>query len=539
MFLKGLVQKFIKREENSGIQQPMKSTEPIISTTPLFITQLEEAIAQLEKGNAKYLHSTYMVFATESQSLIRKGAKAIACLLKSYSMKKMIDLSEQFRQYTSLDWFVDWSKVELDFIRECCCSEEDYVYILIVGTFHPNGYYREKCLKELIKYENTLPYLILRMNDWVKIIRDYAVKAVMGKMEHSSLLDLLGAIPALDKVQNSGRRDREDLLKIQTFLEEIIGRNREILTMEDIFKYDDTIRRSIYRYLITDQILDFYTAKHLFEREKNGVCQIMIISGLLKYEDCNIDQLDQLLHHKNPVVRRRVLERKYTLVKDYWPELERMLLDTNAGVREQTSYILRHYSTIDIEEYYMEALQGEDFLQAIIGLGDLGNKDIADILKPYLIDFRERVVKAALTSIGRLLEDEGEDIYWNYLLDERISVSKAAYTIISKNKIYYGVNILYDGLCSSSMPHVKRYILNLLLRENSWKSLPYLIYLYQEPEFEKYRDKILRGMHIRKLYYTVRQEEAKKIEDALTAYGKFLPEGLEKAIRFELKYAAK
>ena len=50
-------------------------------------------------------------------------------------------------------------------------SDRDYFWILALGSFHPNGYYRQACLEEMAGYPGALPFLVLRLNDWVGEVR--------------------------------------------------------------------------------------------------------------------------------------------------------------------------------------------------------------------------------------------------------------------------------------------------------------------------------------------------------------------------------
>lgn len=63
----------------------------------------------------------------------------------NWNKKSRLELYERFRELTSLEWFVDWQKVSITGILEKL-EPEDGNYVLILGTFHPNGYFREACV---------------------------------------------------------------------------------------------------------------------------------------------------------------------------------------------------------------------------------------------------------------------------------------------------------------------------------------------------------------------------------------------------------
>ena len=93
--------------------------------------------------------------------------------LESLTLRQMTGLYERFRTFISLEWSIDWSSLSLNSILRALCGKdqgEERKYVLILGTFHPNGYFRERCMEELAKESGALPYLMLRANDWVKPI---------------------------------------------------------------------------------------------------------------------------------------------------------------------------------------------------------------------------------------------------------------------------------------------------------------------------------------------------------------------------------
>ena len=61
-------------------------------------------------------------------------------------MKQVIRLSEHFRQYTSMEWSIDWKKLNIREKKDWFRSDRDYFWVLALGSFHPNGYYRQACL---------------------------------------------------------------------------------------------------------------------------------------------------------------------------------------------------------------------------------------------------------------------------------------------------------------------------------------------------------------------------------------------------------
>lgn len=498
-----------------------------------------EAIEKLEQKEISYLHIVYGAFACKDKALVEQAGRAIIGLLESYTMEQMIRLSEKFRQYTSMEWQTDWGEISLHSLRENFSSSQDYVYALILGSFHPNGYFRESCIRELAEYPDTLPYLVLRMNDWVKPVRESAFYFTMIKMKDCSLHEILQSAPAIEKLHRSQRCSRDYIRTAQERMMERIRSECNTVLLDQISGCEFAVRKNIYRLLFTDSILDLAKADELLKSEKHSFCQSLIITGILRFYPCTEERIQTYLHHKSSCVRRKALEYQYQITGGIWPGLESMLLDSNMGIRELAAYYLRRHSELDIAGYYLTHLSDEKPETAILGLGETGGKETASFLMPFLNHSLPKVVQSTLLSLGRLLGEEGSQIFRKYLLDDRPSVKKAAYRVICANHIQYGAEWIYETYLAAEDMLLRRYLLKLLFREPSWKRLPYLLLLSGTVEDEHLEACILGRMRMRSLYVKLSRAEEQRILAILSEKEKQLPERLAADIRFDLKFIVK
>ena len=139
-------------------------------------------------------------------------AKSIYVQLSTCSSNQMILLEKTFRTYSLLEWYANWEKVEIAFIRENIKEKREKFYVFVLGTFHPNGYFREKCMMELSRDQEAFPYILLRMNDGVRPIREKATHIAYTGIEHISIETLLISLPYLDKLLK-GRSCNHELVK--------------------------------------------------------------------------------------------------------------------------------------------------------------------------------------------------------------------------------------------------------------------------------------------------------------------------------------
>lgn len=505
----------------------------------IFNDSLTEAEAGLKEKDERWLHIAYGAFASGDPELICRAGCAVRSLLNDYDLQKMIGLSETFRQYTSMEWYIDWNAVRPVDLKKWLVSEVEYRYAMILGSFHPNGYYREKCLRELVNCKNSLPFILLRMNDWVEEIRLFAEAAASRMIQSCPVEDLFIAMPALDKVRRSGRRSVEDISKAERLLMVRLEGEAGGISVGEVLGFDFGVRKSVYRFLFSDRILDMEKAEQFLQREKHSFCQLLIITGILKYYDCPAEQAERCLKHKNACVRRKALEYKYGIVKSAWPGLDSMLLDSSAGIRGFVVFILERHEGFDTLGFYLKHLNDEDPVIPIIEIGNRGEAGLADVLVPFLNHPREKVVKYTLTATGKLAGRERKDLFWTYLFDPRPSVSKTAYFAAVKNGIRYGSDILYEAILHSSSDLTKRYLVNLLIHEKCWERMPFLIHLYGNPAMEILRNEILSGLRGRNLYCRITQAQGQAVIQSLEEYGECLPVQVVKEILFDLKFVMK
>lgn len=68
---------------------------------------------QAGKMDMSSLSQVYCAVATEDRKLVQSGGRAIGMVMKHMTMKQVIRLSEHFRQYTSMEWSIDWKELDI------------------------------------------------------------------------------------------------------------------------------------------------------------------------------------------------------------------------------------------------------------------------------------------------------------------------------------------------------------------------------------------------------------------------------------------
>ena len=138
------------------------------------------ALPSFQKGNLEYISVLQSVFAlNDAMDYQRAVADAYINLLAQSTVKQLIYIENHCRIYPafyewneSFMWKPCWENADMSRERFQQLSDEQYQAVLKLGTFHTDGYCRQICIAELSACEDSLPFFIFRMNDWVEAIRE-------------------------------------------------------------------------------------------------------------------------------------------------------------------------------------------------------------------------------------------------------------------------------------------------------------------------------------------------------------------------------
>lgn len=490
---------------------------------------IKNAITQLQEHPHDWLSlyaTGYQVLSYDEPQIIKQLENITDYYLSSMKICQLIKVGETWRSYTSMMWAIDWRLIDIQTLN----SNES---LMIMGSFHPSGYFREKCLRLLSNYPDSLPLLMLRMNDWVKEIQELAYHLTHERLKECSFKELIQSAYILIKVRNSKRRNQVHWEKIEACYNEALNKYISDFDCQYFFKQEVGVRQAIYR-LILENAISPSLLKKLMDIEKDTFCLSLIIKNMLTnlYDH---EKIKSYFNHRSFYVRKEAYTRYYQLVQNTWDGIENALLDKSYSIREYIRYIVKKHSQFDILAFYLEHL---DQAEALLGVGECGNQEHINFLLSKLESPDERVIKASLKSLSNLMDYQGADIYWKFLLDNRVSLSKTAYLAIRKNKVHYGVDVIYQHYLQSRQEHKKRYLLTLLLEEDSWERLPYLLKLYWYSD-TKIQRRIQMKVEQRNPYKKVSLELKESIINCLNSPIFNIPKNVIESILFDLKFVCR
>jgi len=362
------------------------------------------------------------------------------------------------------------------------------VSLLGVASFHSSGYVREEAIHRLAKIMTgmELPFLLIRLNDWVSEIRRTTRNYVQVRLRPDYADHFIAHLTLVYRLQQAGRDDHHLLIEaVETLLKK--SECRAALGL-GLGSTDRFTRRISYR-LAADSA-DVGLASLLDEALKD--CDPVIrlwaarnVISAFDDEECQA-YLSRLKRDRFMPVRREALRALLSKFPQRMiEELQVALLDTHASIREEAGYRLRQIAPIDMSGFYRDALKsGEEssLAAAISGLGVTGTADDANLLHPYINHPRVKIRRAVLQALSRLSGETNLDVFLNGLLDPSPSVSSEAKKALILRVRLVGGSRLWEVFSRATTTHLKLKALTLISRLDKWESIPFLIRAAGDPE---------------------------------------------------------
>ena len=534
-----------KRNLDTGTtyeKKPGFTGEGLVRTGPDFTDEgLAKAVTELETGLEGWLPYIYAYLVSDDPMHVVIAASAIADYMKKLSIRKIIQLDDRFREYTIRGYlldYVNWETVDVSVLKDKIVDEEKYLWVLRLGTFHPNGYFREKCINELASDPASYLYLLLRLRDWVPEVRNAAMKAC-SDVTKLGPEDVINCLHPLEKLKRSMRIADYYLNDLERKITDRIDEFPGVISKDLLGRYDENTRRALYRLLLDHKKLSKDEVCAILSFERYYPNQRYVIQNYIERYEVTVEELDEFIDHRSTAVQRCAIEKKFAMTGKTWDGLEEKLLSPSLNIREIVRYYLIKDMNFDCRAYYIAHLEGDKTRYSILGLGEAGKPEDADLLMKYLGNKEAHIVSNTLRSLARLRGTACSEVYWKYLTDERRSVVKQAYNNIRGLHIRYGAKRIYELLEKTEEETLRKKLLILLINESYWDRVPYLLMLFKPQNGGIPYDVLRKGFNSSSTYSNVSESQAKWIEEILEDEEYKIPEKTARKVRFDLSFFRK
>jgi HEAT repeat protein len=458
-----------------------------LTQTDAIVTRVRLVAAQNEPLAVRDLLP--LLFVAE-QRITEAAAHAIHHLITLIAPRELPWLDEQVRR-THSEWIAPgsaWLELTPVDLFRLTAFGAPAVSLLGLASFHERGFVRQAAVELLAEHSGgaELPFLLLRLNDWVDNVRRVALQTVEARLVPRYAEHFVRNLDLVTRLEQRTRGQHRSVIDgVLTILR--TSQNRGALL--DIVRSPNRFQRRLgYRLLLEaaqneaenclrDAIRDIDPAIRMWAVDRAG--EVLTGSNLT-------DFLSLALRDPLPRVRSQALSVLHQRDPQQAVEQARgALLDASATLRQQARVILRQAGIGEFASFYRRALAHEERSRlrqaALRGLGESGDAADEPLLMAYITDGVPRVREAALWALDKLTGVLNLAEFMKALLDPSPAVSRQAARIVSAYMPRIDPESLWQIFAQTEQTHTRRNVLHLAARLRKWESLPLLLLALDVP----------------------------------------------------------
>lgn len=447
-----------------------------LGSNPESLVNALEAIAH--SAEAKAIPEFLYLLVIGKGEVWRAAAEAADKLITALEPSDYVALDQMVR---SVEFHSPWRKMQSGDLKRFT-ETEFAVSLLGLASFHPNGYVRESAVKELVRQNSgaVIPFLLLRMNDWVGSIRQIAFQALRDRLNPFYAKHFLKNWPLVIHLKQCGRADAEisvavtSLLKTEACVEAVQSgmnsRNR-------------TVRRASFQLMAESAASARLDILSQLTRDSDPGMRTWAAHHLLP--DIPDSELPEVV---KPMLKDRympVRSQALALLVQRRPEVAREallagLLDPHVSVRELARYYQMQSADFEASGFYRNALlngNSDDQYAAICGLGETGGAGDGEFVVNFLHHKEPKLRRAAVYALGRLDGTEYQMRIFAMLSDPQSRVVKQAVKSLLPLARQLPMQWIRDLPETDDRRIVRQVGLVLMLKRGKWERLPLVLQL--------------------------------------------------------------
>lgn len=454
--------------------------ERLLGKTGLNLAVLEELVRCDESATIPYI-APVLVSGTRRE--VVAGAQAIATLLSLTSPEDLVWLDEMMRGYWVFrDGYGErWRRLEPRELAKWVGPGEPGVLLFRLASFHANGFIREAAIRRLalVADGSELPYLLLRLNDWVPQVRQAAQEAVSERVSADYIDHFVQNLALVIRLRKLERTDHRRLLeRISDLLASPAARSAMVTTL----RHGPTeLRRESFHLLTSGDPADLEESLLVALQSEDPVVRLWsLCRAATTFErEQLLTVLDRLCADPSVAVRCEALSLLATEFPDKATErLQAALLDRSASVRGTARFQLRKRGILDFAQFYRDAMETSvagRLAVSIAGLTETGVPADAERFLPHFLHPSARVRRAVIWGLVKLGGAQYTHLVLGRVLDATPGVSKQATSALQIHAPAVGGIALWTRFAASSLTHVRQNLLRLMAALPKWESIGFLV----------------------------------------------------------------
>lgn len=488
-----------------------------------------------QTGEPAFLPELFPLVFSPNRIFAHAAAEAIRRLFASLAPRDHVRLDEEMRRVGPQ---VYW-RLELRDIAGLEAFGQDAFWLFGLASCHGNGFLRQAGVERLAAFRTgeELPFLLIRVNDWVGPVRNRALAAIEARLTPAYASAFVRWLPLVLRLERVARWSHGDLVaRVEALLSQP---ESEPALREGTRSPDRSVRRVCYRLFLSKTPPPTDVLKQALGDP--DPTQRLAAARMLPPGPGIRSLLERLTHDRFPPVRAMAL---WDLA-DRFPEeaetlLEPALFDPAVSIRWVARKRLG--AGRDFAPVYRQAIESRSagsMQAAISGLGETGSAADAEVLLPCLTHSSAKIRRAALRALGKLTKSEHVDAFERALRDDAPGVSAEARKALLDRPGLVAPEHLWDLFLREERRHVRQNVLVLLDRTGKWDRLIYLLRACTDSETEiadQARLRLGKWLETSNRGFTrPSPDQLRRAEEALEQQGALLAPGIRRQLAFTLE----
>jgi HEAT repeat protein len=416
----------------------------------------------------------------QNKEVREAAAKAVNQLMAGLTGSDYVEFDEAARTAWEYDAASPWRNQSSSLARLKQLPEP--LRLLGLASFHNNGYIREAAVAELSKLAEgaEIPFLLLRINDWIGVVRQKATAAIAARLKPECAHHLFNNLPLVLRLKTCGRERHEEIVN------GVLGLLREshaaTLLKKGMTSNDRWMRRESFRLAMESKSFESTELFKNLLKEKDPIQRLWAVRNVLgRLPEAELREvLPVMVHDPFMGVRCKAL----ALYAERFPvesqdALRQALLDTHSSMRSLARYFLKEQKVeIDPASFYRQAVKsksGRQLSGAILGLGETGTPEDGPLLLSFLTHPIVRVHRAVLSSLATLQGDKYVDQFVVALADKHPGVSNEGTKALTSRMGLVDAEFIWGFTQKDHLAHVRKNAFKLITFLPMWRRGKYII----------------------------------------------------------------
>jgi HEAT repeat protein len=382
---------------------------------------------------------------------------------------------------------IKYVKIEYEAVDKLLDFQQDIsIHLLGAASLNSNGYVREKALKLMSRADSkySVPYILLRLNDWVLPVRNTAEKVLENFLTADNTGVFLDNFWLIEKLGNVMRTDLDNVRqKIGKFI-----LDEAVVDKLMIYLRHKQVKTRLFCYKLFENTLPGEEeVVNLALKDKSFEVRLWLVEAIRGFEPAKRTRLiGELLNDRSSRVVTAVM-RKYEDIASgkFSQRIEQLLVSEHASIRDDARFLAGKYLYIkDFPGFYRKQIGNRPVPGALLGLGETGSKEDFQLVSSFYYQNEPEMRQEALTAMWYLSKEGAADYLLKALASDLPKVRRTAKKLLKKTRLPVIIFEMKNRL-EYIDPEIKLFALKVLCSYGGWHALEGILFAltnWQEQE---------------------------------------------------------